>query len=110
MKRFLIAVLMSLFLVSGCASSVTGAATYVGAGAGAGPPKSDVRDAVETFLEDSGVPSAEHQDWVDCITDDIYVTMSTSGLETLIADGVDGKVSDADYSAMEDAINTCTGS
>ena len=81
-----------LFLLTGCSKPSTG----------------EVNSAVVKFLEDSGLPaSTDKQAMADCITDEIYDEMSRSGLNTLVEDGVDGKVSDGDYDTMEAAVTKC---
>lgn len=94
MKKFAAAAvaIAPLFLLTGCSK----------------PSESEVNSAVVKFLEDSpGTANLDKQAVADCITDEIYDEMSRSGLNTLVEDGVDGKVSDGDYDAMEAAVTKC---
>lgn len=81
-----------LFLLTGCSK----------------PSEGEVNSAVVQFLEDTpGTADLDKDAIAGCITDEIYADMSRSGLNTLVEDGVDGKVSDGDYDIMEDAVANC---
>lgn len=153
MKKFLSGAVLSLLLISGCSSTVTGAASYADAAqatdiqtdqttsesddtdtdtttkttttttttetdepttssaddSGDKPTKDEVYNAVLAFLAEGGVPPPT-ENIAACITDAIYEPMSADGLETLVQEGADGKVNDADYAIMEAAVEDCVAS